>query len=446
MPCFRLFTIQKFPTMAGYDSAHPMARGLLVRGGFQEDQMPRAAQWLLRSLLSLILFLPAEITAQSHTENHELFPLLPGLEKPVEFWRKIFTQYGTSQLVFFDVADMTRIFEVQDVGEGSRTNEYINTERSRIAALHGVEVERVKAQRGIRERTEAGLRRSGRYIAFMKKVFRERGLPEELAYLPLVESSFDLTARSSAGATGMWQFMRATGKEYMRVDRHIDERIDPIESTRAAASYLSQAYQSLGNWPLAITSYNYGQAGIARAVAQVESDNLVDLINDYSHPYWGYAPKNFYAEFLVALEIGKNHEQYFPGLQLDAPANFREVPVRGSSSIGALASAAGLTRDEFLNWNPAIHPNARSIPAGYQMKLPAESGTQPLVLAAVKQAEEKPKSQAKIQALRHRVKRGETVFEIARRYGASVERILEANGLRHANLIQVGALLLIPRK
>jgi membrane-bound lytic murein transglycosylase D len=410
--------------------------------------MQRAAQWLLAFLLALAGTLPAQIRAQANPTNQELFPLLPGLEHRVEFWKKIFTEYSISQLVFFDALEMTTIYEVQDVGENSRTNEFINSERSRIAAAHGVDIDRVKAQRGIRERTEAGIKRSGRHIEYIKRVFRERGLPEELGYLPLVESSFDITARSSAGAMGMWQFMRATGRQYnMRVDRHVDERIDPIESTRAAASYLSQAHQSLGNWPLAITSYNYGPAGIARAVAQVGSDNLVDLIDQYSHPYWGYPPKNFYAEFLAAVEIGKNYQQYFPGLELDARANFREVEVRRGSSLSALAGAAGLTRDEFLAWNPAVSRNARTIPAGYQMKLPSDGSTPPVLqIARAKRTEVKPQRAAKTQVVRHRVKRGETVVQIARRYGASAERILEANGMRRANLLQVGALLLIPRK
>ena len=410
--------------------------------------MQRAAQWLLAFLLALAVTLPAQIRAQANPTNQELFPLLPGLEHRVEFWKKIFTEYSISQLVFFDAVEMTTIYEVQDVGENSRTNDFINSERTRIADAHGVDIDRVKAQRGIRERTEAGIKRSGRHIEYIKRVFRERGLPEELGYLPLVESSFDITARSSAGAMGMWQFMRATGREYMRVDRHIDERIDPIESTRAAASYLSQAHRSLGNWPLAITSYNYGQGGIARGVAQIGSDNLVDLINNYSHPYWGYAPKNFYAEFLAAVEIGKNYQQYFPGLELDAPANFREVEVRSGSSVTALASAAGLTLEQFLAWNPAVSRNARTIPAGYQMKLPSEGSTPPPVVqvARAKRTEVQPQREAKTQVVRHRVKQGETIVQIARRYGASAERILEANGMRRANFLQVGALLLIPRK
>ena len=415
--------------------------------------MQRVARWLLAPLLAATFLLPAQTRAQSDPTSQEPFPLLAGLEKPVEFWKKIFAHYSISQLVFFDPLDMAKIYEVQEVGEASKPTDDINDERSRIAAAHGIDIERVKAQRGIRERTEGGIKRSGRYMEYIKRVFRERGMPEELGYLPLVESSFNINARSSAGAMGMWQFMRVTGKQYMRVDRHIDERIDPIESTRAAASYLSQAHRSLGSWPLAITSYNYGIAGMARAVAEIGSENLVDLIDKYSHPYWGYAPKNFYAEFLAAVEIGKNYEQYFPDLQLDPPAYFREVPVRNGSSASALARAAGVTLDEFLAWNPAISRNARTVPAGYQMKLPSKDNTSLLVQVTqdkpeklAKQPAPKPQRETKVQVVRHRVKRGETVAQIARRYGASVERILEANSLSRANLLQVGALLLVPRK
>ena len=410
--------------------------------------MQRAARWLVTPLLALAIMLPAHTRAQSNPA--EPFPLLPGLEKPVEFWKKIFATYSISQMVFFDPLDMAKIYEVQDVGEADRDSDYVNLERSRIAATHGVDIERVKAQRGIRERTEAGIKRSGRHIEYIQRVFRERGLPEELGYLPLVESSFNINARSSAGAMGMWQFMRITGKQYMRVDGNVDERIDPVESTRAAAAYLGEAYRSLGNWPLAITSYNYGRGGIARAVAEVGSDNLVDLIENYSHPYWGYAPKNFYAEFLVAVEIGKNYQQYFPGLQLDPPANFREIAVRRGASVSTLAKTTGLTLDEFLAWNPGISRKARVVPAGYQMKLPLDSSTPPLVQVTQNKPDKtigaKSPRSVKTQIVRHRVKQGETVAQIARRYGASVERIIEANSLRRAHLLQVGALLLVPRK
>ncbi len=387
----------------------------------------------------LALCYPVATRAQANPLNEELFPLIPGLEKPVEFWKRIFAEFTLSQIVFFDSQDMSKIYEVLTVGEESRSKDFITGERTRIAVAHGVEVDRVRAQRGIKERMAAGLKRAGRYMPLIQQAFGEKGLPAELGYLPLVESSFDINARSHAGALGLWQFMRVTGKQYMRVERHIDERRDPITSTRAAALFLSQSYKLLGNWPLAITSYNYGPAGIARAVAQMQTDNLVELIRDYKHPNWGFPPKNFYAEFLAAVEIAHNLDRYFPGLEIDAPLAVKEIELKNSTSLEALAKMKGLTEDQLLLWNPALTKQTRKVPAGYLVKIPVDARAEPILEAASRSETKQP------EVVRHRVKRGETVLQIARRYGASVERILELNGIRRPHLVKVGTLLLIPK-
>jgi membrane-bound lytic murein transglycosylase D len=231
----------------------------------------------------------------------------------------------------------------------------------------------------------------------------------------------------------------------MRVDRSIDERRDPIESTRAAAAFLQQSYETLGNWPLAITAYNYGPGGMARAVKEMESDNLVDLIRDYRHPYWGFPPKNFYAEFLAAVEIGKNVNQYFPELTLDPPLSIREIELKASSSLGALAKNAGLTRDQFLAWNPALTEQIRSVPAGYRVKVPVDSNAQPVIEIAQSREITPSPPREQPQVVRHQVKRGETLFQIARRYGASVDRILKVNGMGKSHRLQAGTMLLIPK-
>jgi membrane-bound lytic murein transglycosylase D len=405
--------------------------------------MKQALQWLGVFLLSLLLCSPAELHAQGKPVGESQLPLLPGLENAVEFWKRVFTEYSSAQLIFFDPFDMSRIYEVQDVGDDSRPNQYISGEIARIAAAHGVDPDRVKAQRGIKERTAQGIKRSGKYIAQMQQIFREQGLPDEIAYLPIVESSYDINARSNVGALGMWQFMRTSGKQFnMRVDRNVDERKDPIESTRAAAAYLKQAYESLGSWPLAITSYNYGPAGMARAVAEVGSDDLVTLIQKYNHRYWGFAPKNFYAEFLAAVEIGKNPTQYYPGLEIDPPLAIEEVQVTKGTSVAALASSRGLTRQQLLAWNPALSGATGVVPAGYRVKLPADGKVEIVVATATPS---RPQAKTQPQVVHHRVKRGETLMHIAQRYGASLERILQANGLRRTSLLRVGSTLLIPR-
>lgn len=405
--------------------------------------MKQFSRWLAIFLLGFLLCSPAQLHAQSKPAGENPLPLLPGLENAVEFWKRVFSEYSSAQLIFFDPLDMSRIYEVQDVGEDSRPNKYISGEIARIAAAQGVDPDRVKAQRGIKERTAAGVKRSGKYLAQMQQIFRERGLPAEIAFLPIVESSYDINARSNVGALGMWQFMRATGKQFnMRVDRNVDERKDPLESTRAAAAYLKQAYESLGSWPLAITSYNFGPAGMARAVSEIGSNDLVALIQKYNHRYWGFAPKNFYAEFLAAVEIGKNPNQYFPGLEIDPPLAIEEVEVAKGTTVAALASAKGLTSQQLLEWNPALSHAGVTVHAGYRVKLPA-GGKGEIVVAEA--APSRPQAKTQPQVVHHRVKPGETLIHIAQRYGASLERILQANGLRRSSLLRVGSTLLIPR-
>src|SRR2546428_10150378 len=195
----------------------------------------------------------------------------------------------------------------------------------------------------------AGLKRSGRYMQHIEQIFREKNLPVELGYLPLVESSFDVHARSVVGATGMWQFMRATGKEFrLRIDRIMDERKDPLESTRAAAALLDQNYQALGNWPLALTAYNYGAGGLARAVAEIQSDNLVELIQNYNHPYWGFAPKNFYAECLPAVVDAKNMHKYSPGLEPHPAQKINMGELKEPSALPYMTNPNGSTLHQLV--------------------------------------------------------------------------------------------------
>jgi hypothetical protein len=253
-------------------------------------------------------------------------------------------------------------------------NQYIDGERSRIAAANGVDMS-VKGNAACASALRMAKRWPG--SGTMQQVFIDRlaaGRP-----LPVVSRS-----RRARSLSAPWVFGNSCRppSSYMRVDRLIDERRDPLESTRAAAAYLDQAYGSLGNWPLAITSYNYGQTGMARAVAQIGSSNLVDLIQRYNHPYWGFAPKQFYAEFLAAVEIGKNFNQYFPGIEQDAPRKIQEVTLARNTSLSTAVGATGLSQEEFMEWNPALSANVRVLPAGYRVKLPSDRSVEPIVEVA----------------------------------------------------------------
>jgi membrane-bound lytic murein transglycosylase D len=277
----------------------------------------------------------------------------PGeLEPAVEFWRKTYTLWHRSQVAFHDDRYLDVIYEVIDlpgyVDESltSEQKEIVNqhrdfwkvqlailesklsynaqlnaTDKQIIAKLQSTgkqlnsvlsgAADRVRSQRGIRERFKRGLDISRRYDMQFRKIFRDAGLPEDLAYLPHVESSFQPAAKSSAGAVGMWQFTKGAAKTFMPAGNRVDRRLDPFASAVGAARYLSYAYSKLHDWPTAITSYNHGIGGMKRAQNQV-GHNFTHIVKAYTGPAFGFASRNYYAQFLAARDIASNPMQYFP--------------------------------------------------------------------------------------------------------------------------------------
>ncbi|HWP59344.1 MAG TPA: transglycosylase SLT domain-containing protein [Candidatus Acidoferrales bacterium] len=379
------------------------------------------------------------------------FPVLPGLESAVEFWKLIFTRFSVREVVFHDPEQPLKIYKVLEIPEGPAARELIEAERERVSAEHGFTKEeaRVRAQRGTRERFGEGLRRSRLYLNQMKRIFAQEGVPTGLVYLPLVESSFHPGARSPAGAVGMWQFIYSTGKEFLRIDKHVDERKDPLESTRAAARLLKRNYEALGNWPLAITAYNHGRSGMLRAVSEVGSDDLVEIIRRYQGPAFGFASKNFYAEFLAALEVVRESEEHFPDLVYPQPILLEELELARPLRLAALLKPAGISRDQFLEWNPALNPRLGEVPKGYRLKVPAEkfASLREFVLKLLRGPAANPAKPARARGAswtRHRVQKGETLSAIARRYNVSVMRIQKANSIA-GHKITAGDFLKIPR-
>jgi membrane-bound lytic murein transglycosylase D len=274
------------------------------------------------------------------------------LEPAVEFWRKVYVEWQRSEVVFHDDRNLDVIYEVMVlpgyVGD-SLTNEQkemVNqrrnfwkaqlslleskrnynvplnaADRQLIAKIEGTgrlsssvlqgASDRVHAQRGTRERFKRGLEISGQYERRFRKIFRDAGLPEDLAYLPHVESSFQPAARSSAGAVGMWQFTKGAAKRFMPAGKKKDRRLDPFASAVGAARYLSHAYNNLRDWPTAITSFNHGINGMKRAQNQTGRD-FVRIVQNYASPAFGFASRNYYAQFLAAREIATNPIRYFP--------------------------------------------------------------------------------------------------------------------------------------
>ncbi|QWF72461.1 lytic transglycosylase domain-containing protein [Methylomonas paludis] len=290
-----------------------------------------------------------------------VFPKPMALEPAVDFWRKTYAIWPRSQVAVHDDRYLDIVYEVVtvpgNVGEGLtiEQKEFVSQRReywkSQLAGLeaklrYGAELnahdrhvinkyestgkplsfingasDRVRTQRGTRERFKRGLEISGRYDRQFRKIFREAGLPEDFAYLPHVESSFQVAAKSSAGAVGLWQFTKSAAKTFIPGHDSVDRRMDPIVSANGAARYLSHAYGKLGNWPTAVTSYNHGIGGMKRAQNQIGPD-FTRIVEQYDGPAFGFASRNYYAQFLAAREIASNPQQYYSeGILYETPGD-----------------------------------------------------------------------------------------------------------------------------
>jgi membrane-bound lytic murein transglycosylase D len=274
------------------------------------------------------------------------------------------------------------------------------------------------------------LARSGRYLPMISRVLREEGLPDELAYLALIESSFVTNAVSVHGATGLWQFLPGTARTYrLRIDGWVDERRDPVKSTQAAAAYLKDLHDYFGRWYLATAAYNAGQGAIDRAM---QSSGAKD--------FWGLSQKaqlseetrNFVPKFVAATLIATNPKKYgFDDIAYESPLDFEEVEIETSLRLEDLAALAGTGLSNIRELNPALLRHAT--PPGdksMRVKIPAGSGaTFAHAMRALREKQSEP-----TRVVTHEVRKGETLFSIARRYGQQVRALMEFNGLTDSTL------------
>ncbi len=361
----------------------------------------------------------SETTRESRVDygSSEIFPVPPEIQPNVDFWRHVYGVWSRGQVAFHDDEYMGVVYEVArlpgPIHDGytgyqkdwvrSRTSYYKDRLRAlerRVAsreslspadkellakfekaggthAIYGA-ADRVRSQRGLRERFRRGVEISGRYDQTFREAMRAYGVPEDLAYLPHVESSFQTNARSSVGAAGVWQFMPSTGRLYaMNVNGTVDERLDPILCADGAARYLSDAYRKLHSWPLAITSYNHGVGGMANAKAQY-GNNIGRIVKDYDGRSFKFASRNFYSEFIAAREVARNAPRYFPeGVHYESPWPHDRIVLRGSMPADHVAHHYGVSTGTLaklnLHWrDPAVNGRAL-LPSGSTVWLPAGS-------------------------------------------------------------------------
>ena len=215
-------------------------------------------------------------------------------------------------------------------------------------------IEDIRFQLGQADRFRSGLIRSGAWETHIAETLANLGLPAELAVLPHVESSFNPRAYSKVGAAGLWQFMRSTGRRYMRIDAAVDDRLDPFRSTEAAAQLLAYNYRVLGSWPLALTAYNHGTAGVRHAKETLATDDIVRIVRSYTSRTFGFASRNFYVSFLAALEIDRNPRAVFR-----IAAEGRRSALPGARGARLRVDRIARARSEDRRWGTARRSTRR---------------------------------------------------------------------------------------
>ncbi len=421
------------------------------------------------------------ITEVSATSTQEqIFLRSPTIDTQIRFWKKIYAQFPTSEGVFHDSKTMFPIYgklNVEGLGPKARNKKIRKYKRKLERDLRGLAnalkqgqplttrqkgllklfpanitprllqraALRVRFQGGIADRFRDGVVRSGAYLNYIHRVLKQHGVPKALAYLPHVESSFIISSHSHAGAQGIWQFIRSTGKRYMTINAYVDERRDPYIATVAAAKLLRSNYDKLESWPLAITAYNHGVSGMKRMVRKMKTKDLGYLIDHYHSRTFRFASKNFYAEFLAAWEVAENYQKYFGELSLDKPRPLYTIQMDRPLYFHSIASALKIPEAQLHQDNPALQrlvlQGALPVPKTYTLKIEPKKKTPSKVrtpdqirkvLASISSQQNRPKVGHVI------VRRGDTLSKIAQRVGTSTRRLAAYNGISVRSTIYPG--------
>ena len=427
----------------------------------------RATSWRA----ALLLFFTA-LMAPAVAQNASDFPRPESLEPAVQFWIRVYTEVDTQSGFLHDAEHLDVIYTALPLDRkqieakreaikaaltvlstGKRSG--LSAEEQQVLALWPANVsnqtlkiasDNVRWQLGQSNRFLAGLRRSGAYREHIQKVIAAKNLPPQLVVLPHVESSFNPGAYSSADAAGMWQFTRATGQRFMRIDHIVDERMDPYIAAEAAMSLLEYNYRVLGTWPLALTAYNHGAGGIARAVREMGSSNIEDIVANYKGRRFGFASRNFYAQFLAVNEVEERAESFFGKVDYNPAPNFTELATDAYIDAEVFARSANISLAQLKADNPALRPvvweGQKRIPRGFKMKLRDATVTPQELLASI---DGDYKFVVQTPDVAYTVVRGDSLSAIARRFNTSVSRLVALNQLTSSHRIQIGQRILLPQ-
>jgi membrane-bound lytic murein transglycosylase D len=411
-------------------------------------------------------------SAPSKAADEVVFERPAALEPAVEFWTRVYSEVDSLSGFIHDSRNLDIVYDtlrlnwydspqVQErqiaralsgykdalraLADGEREN---LTERERkVLAQWGdradagtltAAADRLRFQRGQADRMRDGIARAGAWEKRIRRMLRDAGLPEALAALPHVESSYNPHAQSHAGAAGLWQFTGFTGRHYLRVDHVVDERLDPVRSTEGAIRLLEKYYSRLHSWPLTITAYNHGLSGVRRAVRETGSSDIDVIVQNYAGPRFGFASRNYYPAFLAAMDVAANAQAYFGPLDRHPANDYWVVKLPDYMQFGDLVRQLGLETDAVKSLNPALQQavwtDNKRLPRGYPLRLPATTANRTItaLLTRVKG------HNRQIPDRFYRVQEGDTLSAIALRYDHSVGDLMALNNLSSKNMIRVG--------
>jgi membrane-bound lytic murein transglycosylase D len=384
-----------------------------------------AGRGALLAVLVSLLGSPAFATIKPRREpspDDHLFPQPPVVRRQVRFWELVFGRYPSTTVIVHDSNDPDRIIDLIDYkifasradrdqpvprrqrddvtlkylkrytraaerfakeGDGARRYGAIEErlftvykdDPAALKKLYDGEI-KIRAQTGLADDFLHAAATAQAYLPYMERVFAQYGIPVILSRLPFVESMFNVRARSKVGASGLWQFMPQTARNYVYVNSMVDERNSPFKATRAAAQFLQGNYKDLEAWPLAITAYNHGKMGMAHAARQLGTRDIGTIIEHYDSNSFGFASRNFYAEFLAAANT---YDALLRANRIDRKVSLPEsetILLKAPLSVDTLLKNTPLTRAVLAEHNPCLlastltSNSGKPLPPYYELKVP----------------------------------------------------------------------------